>query len=78
MDLSGIPPPIVNWQSSNLIEQWQKFKLNVELINSGPLKSKSEEENVSYLLLLIGDEGREVYRPWDISTEDAKSFTHIM
>ncbi|XP_060593701.1 uncharacterized protein LOC132748167 [Ruditapes philippinarum] len=72
MDLSGIPPPVMNWQSSNLIEQWQKFKLNVELIFSGPLKSKSEEEKVSYLLLWIGDEGREVYRTWDLSAEDAK------
>jgi hypothetical protein len=58
MDLSGIPPTIMNWKSSNLIKQWQKFKLNIELINSGPLKSKSEEEKVSYLLLWIGDEGR--------------------
>ena len=41
----------MNWDASNLAEEWQKFKLHVELIFKGPLKSKSEEEQVFYLLL---------------------------
>ena len=40
MDLSGIPPPVMNWDASNLPEEWQKFKFHVELIFSGPLKTK--------------------------------------
>ena len=73
MDLSGIPPPVMNWDASNLPEEWQKFKLHVELIFSGPLNSKTEEEQVSYLLLWIGQPGREIYKTWsDISADDAK------
>ena len=73
MDLSGIPPPVMNWDASNLPEEWQKFKLHVELIFSGPLNNKTEEERVSYLLLWIGQPGREIYKTWsDISADDAK------
>ena len=73
MDLSGIPPPVMNWDASNLAEEWKKFKLHVELIFKGPLKSKSEEGQVSYLLLWIGQQGRDVYKTWTgISEENAK------
>ena len=64
MDLSGIPPPVMNWKASNLPEQWEKFQLHVELIFSGPLKNKNEPEKVSYLLLWIGEEGRQIYKTW--------------
>ena len=72
MDLSGIPPPVMNWSSSNLPEQWESFLMHVKLIFTGPLKAKSEEEKVSYLLLWIGDQGRQIYRTWTLSVEDAK------
>ena len=72
MDLNGIPPPVMNWKASNLPEQWEKFQLHVELIFSGPLKNKNEPEKVSYLLLWIGEEGRQIYKTWTgISQTDA-------
>ena len=73
MDLSGIPPQVMNWDVSNLPVEWQKFKLHASLIFSGPLKAKTEEEHVSYLLLWIGQKGREIYKTWTgISDADAK------
>ena len=40
---------------------------------SGPLKSKTQEEKVSYLLLYVGDKGRDIGHTWtDISADDAK------
>ncbi|MET0104994.1 MAG: RNase H-like domain-containing protein [Sedimenticola sp.] len=63
----------MNWDASNLPEEWQKFKLHVSLIFTGPLKSKTEEEQVSYLLLWVGQKGREIYKTWSgISEADAK------
>ena len=73
MDLSGIPPPVMNWDSTNLPEQWEQFKMHFELIFSGPLKAKTEEEQVSYLLLWIGEHGRKIYRTWTITEDDQKS-----
>ena len=67
MELSGIPPPVMNWKSSNLPEQWEKFKLHVDLIFSGPLEAKTEAEKVSYLLLWIGEEGRQIYKTWTLA-----------
>ena len=50
MALSGINPPNINWYNDNLPTAWEKFERNVKLIFSGPLKEKSEEEKLSYLL----------------------------
>ena len=73
MDLAGITPLSFNWDDTNLPEQWQKFKRHVELVFSGPLKSKTEEEKVSYLLLWMGDKGRDVRATWtNISEQDSK------
>jgi hypothetical protein len=47
-----------------LPEQWRKFESHVELIFDGPLKEKSEEVKVNYLLLWIGDKGREIRETW--------------
>ena len=60
MDMSGIPAPVMNWEAINLPEAWKKFHQHVELIFQGPLKSKKEEEKVSYLLLWVGEKGRDV------------------
>ena len=57
MDLSEVPTPKLDWDSKNPPEQCRKFKSNVELIFSGPLKEKSEAVKVNYLLLWISDKG---------------------
>ncbi|CAB4032430.1 Hypothetical predicted protein [Paramuricea clavata] len=64
MDLNGIPMPKFDWESTNLPEQWRKFKSHVELIFDGSLKEKSEEVKVNYLSLWIGDKGREICETW--------------
>lgn len=54
-------------------EAWKKFKQHVGLIFDGPLTDKSEPEKVSYLLLWVGEKGRDVYNTWTgISEADAK------
>ena len=43
------------------------------LMFSGPLKAKTEEEKVSYLLLWVGDKGRDIRHTWtDLTADDAK------
>ncbi|MES9883587.1 MAG: RNase H-like domain-containing protein [Sedimenticola sp.] len=73
MELAGIPPPVMKWEDTNLSDAWGKFEQHVKLIFSGPLKSKSEEEQVSYLLLWVGDKGRDIHSTWtDITADDRK------
>ena len=61
MDLTGIPYPTIDFNSSNLPEAWSKFQQHVQLMFKGPLKAKSEDEQVSYLQLWLGDKGREIH-----------------
>ena len=73
MNMSGITPPSMDWESSNLPEAWEKFKRHTELVFKGPLKDKKEEERIAYVLLWIGDKGRDVYQTWQLSDEENKS-----
>ncbi|XP_048583273.1 uncharacterized protein LOC125562956 [Nematostella vectensis] len=50
----------------------KKFKAKCELIFDGPLKSKSEEEKVKYLLLWSGDDGIETVSTWNLTNEEKK------
>ena len=71
--MCGVSLPNMNWDSSNLPEAWDKFRRHTDLVFSGPLKSKTEEEKVSYFLLWVGDKGRDIRATWtDITNDDAK------
>ena len=73
MALSGIKCPVMQWDGDNPKENWRRFKQHVELMFTGPLKSKTEEEKCSYLLIWVGQKGRDIYNTWsDISDDDRK------
>ena len=64
MALSGIECPQMHWDGDNLKENWRRFKQHVELMFSGPLKSRQEAEKCSYLLIWVGQKGRDIYNTW--------------
>lgn len=71
--MEGIPQPQMNWGSTNLPDEWQKFEEHATLIFYGPLLEKREEQKVSYHLIWVESRGREVCQTWgDISAEDQK------
>lgn len=39
---------------------------------NGPLKEKSEEEKCNYLMIWVGEKGRDVYSTWHITNEEKK------
>jgi hypothetical protein len=53
--MEGIPQPVMDWESTNLPEAWRKFEQHAHVIFSGPLESKKENEQCSYLLLWVRD-----------------------
>ena len=63
----------MDWESTNLIDAWKKFKQHVELILNGPLKEKEELTKINYLLIWIGDKGRDVYNTWKLTEDEKKS-----
>ena len=73
IELAEITPPSMRWDDTNLPEQWEKFIRHTALVLSGPLKSKTEDEKVSYLLLWFGGKGRDIRHTWpDILADDTK------
>lgn len=62
----------MDWDANNLPEAWRKFKLHVDLMFSGPFKKKGGDEKCSYLLLWVGDKGRDIYNMWTLMEVERK------
>ena len=77
MELSGVPLPVMNWESANLPEAWRKFTEHCDLIFKGPLKEKEESVHISYMLLWIGEKGRELHGTLNLSTSERKKLAAI-
>lgn len=54
-ELAGLPILTMDWHTPDAPQAFKKFKAACELYFPGPLKDKSEEEKVSYLLIWSGD-----------------------
>ena len=69
--LVGVPIPTLDWKSSNLPEEFRKFKRSVEFIFNGPLKDESEDVKVQYLLMWVGPDGADIRDGWQLSSADS-------
>ena len=72
MDSYGVPAPRMDWDSTNLPEAWRRFQQHAQLMFTGPLKAKDEADQCSYLLLWIGEKGRDVFNTWTLTADEAK------
>ena len=72
MDLTGVQSPQMDWDAENLSKRWKRFRQHVELMFSGPLAVKKEEEKCTYLLIWCGEKGRDISNTWSDVTEDDK------
>ena len=64
MALSGVEIPVMQWDGENLKENWRRFKQHAELMFSGPLKARTEAEKCIYLLIWVGQKGRDIFNTW--------------
>ena len=64
--------PKIDWESGDLPGTWKKFKSHTEFMFNGSLKEKTEEEKCSYLMIWVGEKGRDVYSTWHITNEEKK------
>lgn len=74
-ELAGLPIPRMDWSSTNAPQAFKKFKSLCQLYFTGPLKGKSEEEQVSYLLILSGEEGIELVSTWSLTADEKKQLS---
>jgi len=62
----------LHWEAENLPERWKRFRQHVELMFSGPLAAKKEEEKCSYLLIWCGEKGRDIANTSSNVTDEDK------
>ena len=71
-NLSGCSPAM-NWDAGDLPSAWQSLMTHCNFCFKGPLKEKSEEECCAYLMIWVGQKGRDIYQTWQVTAEEAKS-----
>ena len=71
-ELAGLPTARMDWSSSDVPQALKKFKNMCELYFSGPLRDKSEEEQVSYLLIWSGIE---LVSTWSLTADEKKKLS---
>ena len=68
--------PTMNWEANDLETSWKSFQQHAEFVFSGPLKAKTEVEKCSYLMIWVGEKGRNIYSTWsDFSADDKKELS---
>ena len=71
-ELTGLPIPSIDWRATNLPEALRKFSRIFEYIFDGPLADKDETVKVQYLMLWVGDDGRNISEGWGLAVDDKK------
>ena len=64
--------PSMNWESGDLPGAWKAFKTHCDFMFQGPLKKKEADEKCAYLMIWVGEKGRNVYSTWNMSEDDQK------
>ena len=71
-ELSGIKPPQMEWNDSDLPMAFKSFKQYCQLIFDGPLNAKEDKVKATYILLWVGEEGRKIFNSFGL-TDDEKA-----
>ena len=74
-DMAALPPPTMNWTSTDAPQALNKFKALCQLMFEGPLAEKTETVKVKYLLLWSGEEGIEISSTWDLSNTESNTLS---
>ena len=69
--------PVMDWESKNLPETWRKFRRHAELMFSGPLAKTPNPQKASYLLIWIGEKGRDICDSWKLSSAQEHDLDYL-
>ena len=70
---STLMAPKLDWDSGDLPAQWKKFRQHAEFMFKGLLSRNSEAEKCNYLMIWVGEKGREIYSTWTMTDAGRKS-----
>ena len=64
--------PRMDWDARDLANAFKKFREHAEFMLGGPLEKKSEEAKCNYLMLWMGEKGREIFSTWELTQDQKK------
>ena len=71
--------PQMDWENNDSILAISKFRQKCELIFKSILKEADGEEQVSYILLWVGEQGIDIYNSWTfVDAGNRKDLTKIL
>ena len=56
--------------NGNVSENWRKWKQQIDLLVNGPLHGKTEKQKCAYILLYMGEQGREIFNTFTFPQDD--------
>ena len=62
----------MNFDEGNVSDSFNKRRQVIELMFTGPLATKSGAEKCSYLLLCVGQQGRDIHNTWTLTNDQKK------
>ena len=68
-ELNGLPTPQMNWDCDDPITALRNFRDLCELYFEGPLSSIDEKRKLRYLLIWVGQAGRDIRKSWGLTGE---------
>lgn len=74
-NLSGLPTPTINWNAPDVALEFKNFKELCELYFNGPLVSLKEKQHLAYLMIWVGQEGRDIHRSWGLPADSTLKVT---
>lgn len=69
--------PNLDWNAANLKNEWRRFVDHADIVLDGPLEEKSEAVKCKYLLMWSGDQGRALFRTWEISAANKDKLAYL-
>ena len=60
----------MDWKSDNLKEAWTRFQNHATLMLEGPLSEKTEKFQRTFLLIWLGNKGRDIFSTLAFTTEE--------
>ena len=77
MSIEKLTSPSMKWTSKNLSEDWKRFEEHAKLMFQGPLTKTKDEERAAYILIWVGETGRDICNSWNITDAERKSPTTL-
>ena len=64
--------PKMDWDSKDLYSAFKRIRDHAEFMFKGPLANKEEEVQCNYLMLWIGETGRQIFSTWTLTNDEKK------